>query len=1003
MSRPDNRPTTPGVAQPEASNRGFGVGRVIGLIARLFSRKAAAPASESSSRQPATRWIPRVAEVTGYGVTITDAQRHLVWVNYSFTRMTGYAIDEAEGQKTSDLLYFEGTDLETVQRVREAFAAGRGIRFEVLVRSKDGREWWLDTDARPLFDEEGVLQGWVCIQADVTTEVVKREALRRSENRLLTMIQGGNIGTWEWDLHTNRVETNPVFLAMLGLPPAEHTHSFGWLRDLHHEQDRAEGDRGMQEIFEGRTDIYRGQHRLRARDGSWRWVLGAVGVVERAPDGKPLRMFGVQLDVTEQKLAEEQRGLAAERLALIADNVPGMIFQMRRTADGRGQFLYASPGSRLACGLTPEELRNDEGAFTKIMHPDDRERVAASIRHAKTTHDRLHIEHRVLRPDGAVGWVEGDAVARVNEDGSTIWNGYIADVTASKHALEELRVSEANLRNLYDLSPLGIALTDMSGQFLQTNRSVEIITGYSQDEILKSNWSIFSLRQNNSEEMPNIELLVKDGRFGPIEMSLRRRDGSRVPVQLMGIIVQAQDGTRRIWSMLEDISVRKRSEQHISFLAYHDPLTSLDNRLGLRSKLEELLRASMRSNVLTAVVLIDLDRFKHVNDTLGHDVGDELLIEVARRLTLTVRDADVVARLGGDEFVLVLGGLPDQNHLDVIMQKIFAELRGNIPLSGRVVYSTCSIGVSIAPRDGNDSSTLLKHADLAMYAAKAQGGDSYRVFDDWMRPGTDRLSLEVELRAAVERNELEVFYQLRVNTVTGRPTALEALLRWHHPTRGLVLPGIFIPIAEETGLIDSIGQWVLEKACQDLRQWLNSGGEELQVCVNLSPIQFAREDLPERITSALSAAHLSPQMLELEITETLAMRSPALAARHLARLRTLGVSVAIDDFGTGHSSLARLKSLNVNCVKIDQSLIKDCTANAHDAALCRAAIALGLALGLEVVAEGVETEAQRQFLALEHCSTIQGYLIARPMPAADAFALARTLLSVPRIHGAFVK
>jgi EAL domain-containing protein (putative c-di-GMP-specific phosphodiesterase class I) len=260
----------------------------------------------------------------------------------------------------------------------------------------------------------------------------------------------------------------------------------------------------------------------------------------------------------------------------------------------------------------------------------------------------------------------------------------------------------------------------------------------------------------------------------------------------------------------------------------------------------------------------------------------------------------------------------------------------------------------------------------------------------------------VELRTAVERDELEVFYQPRVNTVTGRPTALEALLRWHHPTRGMVLPGVFIPIAEETGLIDSIGQWVLEKACKDVRHWLNSGGEPLQVSVNLSPIQFAREDLPERITSALSAAHLSPQLLELEITETLAMRSPALAARHLARLRTLGVSVAIDDFGTGHSSLSRLKLLNVNCVKIDQSLIKDCAANAHDAALCRAAIALGLALGLEVVAEGVETEAQRQFLALEHCSTIQGYLIARPMPAADAFALARSLLTVPRMHGAFI-
>jgi diguanylate cyclase (GGDEF)-like protein/PAS domain S-box-containing protein len=373
-----------------------------------------------------------VAGATGYGVTITDAQRRLVWVNDSFTRMTGYDAAEAASQKTSDLLYFEGTDTETVGRVRAAFAACRGVRFEVRVRSKDGREWWLDTDARPLFDAAGVLQGWVCIQADVTAEVLKRE---------------------------------------------------------------------------------------------------------------------------------------------------------------------------------------------------------------------------------------------------------------------QLRVSEANLRNLYDLSPLGIALTDMDGHFLQINRSFEIITGYSHDDIMQGNWSVFAIRQGDAEEPPAFESLIRDGRFGPVEMSLRRRDGSRVPVQIMGIIVQGHDGTRRIWSMLEDISVRKRSEQHISFLAYHDPLTSLDNRLGLRSRLEQLLRASMRTDCVTAVVLIDLDRFKYVNDTLGHDVGDELLIEVARRLSLTVRDADVVARIGGDEFVLVLGGLPDASHVDVIMQKIFAELRGNIPLSGRTVYSTCSIGV----------------------------------------------------------------------------------------------------------------------------------------------------------------------------------------------------------------------------------------------------------------------------------------------------------------------
>jgi diguanylate cyclase (GGDEF)-like protein/PAS domain S-box-containing protein len=632
-----------------------------------------------------------VARATGYGVTLLDAQYHIVWANDAFTDLTGYSAAEFTGRKSSELLYFEGTDPETIARIRQAIRAGRGIRFEILVRSKDGHEWWLDSDARPLHDGQGAIKGWVSIQSDVTSEVLKREASRRNESRAQMMIEGGNIGTWEWDARTNLVETNSVFMTTLGYPHDECFHSIDWLRELTHPEDRQQCDRDIQDVLEGRRHMVRGHHRLRAKDGSWRWILGAGGVLERGADGIPARIFGVQFDITEQKVADEQR------------------------------------------------------------------------------------------------------------------------------------------------------------------------------------------------------------------------------------------------------------QQRISFLAYHDALTGLANRLGLRSKLEEMLQASIRTGTSLAVLLIDLDRFKYVNDTLGHDVGDELLVEIARRLTDTVRACDVVARLGGDEFVLVLDGLPDEGHVNAAVQKLFRQLRGNFLLASRTVYTTCSIGISRFPKDGADASTLLKHADLAMYTAKAQGGDSYRLFENAMRPGTDRLSLEVELREALERNELELYYQPRIDTVTGRPTAVEALLRWNHPVRGLVLPGLFIPIAEETGLIESIGQWVMERACQDVRVWLNRGGEPLRVSVNLSPVQFAREELPERVAAALAAATLPAELLELEITETVAMRSPELAARHLARLRALGVSLAIDDFGTGHSSLSRLKLLNVDCVKIDRSLVKDCTADPHDAALCRAAIALGLA------------------------------------------------------------
>lgn len=716
------------------------------LAARVFETR-----NEGVSAESLSRWLHLVPCVTGYGVSITDSDRRIVWVNESFTRLTEYDARETAGRKISDLLYFESTDPATIARVRERLEAGRGVRFEILVRGKTGREFWLDADCQPLRDACGQVRGWVCLHADVTAEVAKREALRR---------------------------------------------------------------------------------------------------------------------------AEAERRIAGERLELIAANVPGMIFQSRHTSDGTREFLYVSSGVRELYGVEPEALIGKSSALFDATHPDDRERLLSSMLAAEESLGRWRFEHRVVRPDGTVVWLQGNAMPRRAPDGSTLWNGYVSDVTATK-----------------------------------------------------------------------------------------------------------------------------QSEQRISFLAFHDPLTGLENRLGLRNRLDELLRSAERTGARLAVVLIDLDRFKYVNDTLGHDIGDELLIEIGRRLQREVPEANAVARLGGDEFVLVLGGMADVQAVEGAVRAIMQRVRGNFRLAWRTVHTTCSIGASVYPRDGTDATTLLKHADLAMYAAKERGGDSFRLFDQTLRPGTDRLALEMELRDAIEGGQLELHYQPRVETVTGRPTGLEALARWRHPLRGLTLPGAFIPVAEETGLIDALGQWVLEQACRDARAWLDDGGEPLTVSVNLSPVQFAREDLTDRVAAALAAARLPPQMLELEITETAAMRSPELAARHLGALRALGVRLALDDFGTGHSSLSRIKLLNVDCVKIDRSLVNDCTESAHGAALCRAAIALGLALGLEVVAEGVETQEQRQFLAQERCSTIQGFLLARPMPMRDAFALVRSLLELPRIKG----
>jgi diguanylate cyclase (GGDEF)-like protein/PAS domain S-box-containing protein len=868
--------------RPASANGAMSALQALALIG-LFSvpwaveRALRTSASAHTNARSLQDWVILATQHTGYAVTITDAQRRIVYVNDSFTQLTGYTAQEALGHHISELLFFEGTDPATMRQARDSFAAQRGVRFEILVRGKNGREWWLDADARPLLDANAQLTGWVCIQAEVTSQVQLREAMR---------------------------------------------------------------------------------------------------------------------------VSDDERRRASERLAMIAANVPGMIFQMRIGAEDEAQFLYASPGALSVYGLSAEQIMREPQHLSDALNPEDVQAAPRQVPELDVAQapKPWHIEHRIIRQDGSECWIEGDAMALREPEGTTLWTGYVGDVTLRKLAERELRVSEAKLRSLYDLSPLGIALNDRDGRFLQVNHAIEMITGYTQEEMLATNWWDWAIDDDDPEQRRRVELLLADGRFGPVEKELVRKDGSRVSVQITGIIVRAPDGQQHIWSMVEDISVRKRSEQRIAFLAYHDALTGLENRFGLRARLEEILKKASENATRTAVMLIDLDRFKNVNDTLGHDAGDKLLVEVARRIRASVRDSDLVARLGGDEFVVVIPGIRENSPLDAIVRKLFEQLRGNVQLPGRIVYTSCSVGVSISPLDGEDATTLLKHADLAMYVAKSQGGDSYRMFQASMTPGTDRLSLEVELRGALERGEFILHYQPRVDTITGRPTGIEALVRWQHPTRGIVFPGAFIPIAEETGLIEPLGQWVLEAACRDLKSWLDTGMEPLRVSVNLSPTQFARTDLPERVANVLAVVGIPARLLELEITESAAMSSPELAVRHLARLKTLGVTLSIDDFGTGHSSLSRLKLFNVDCLKIDRSLVKDCAADAYDAALCRATIALGRALGLEVVAEGVETQEQWQFLAQERCSNIQGYLLARPMPAGDAFAFLKAALSSPRLR-----
>jgi diguanylate cyclase (GGDEF)-like protein/PAS domain S-box-containing protein len=472
-----------------------------------------------------------------------------------------------------------------------------------------------------------------------------------------------------------------------------------------------------------------------------------------------------------------------------------------------------------------------------------------------------------------------------------------------------------------------------------------------------------------------------------------RPDGALRHVQMRVYLVRDGAGqfVRRA-GIVQDVTERKEQEARIEHLAYHDALTGLPNRAMLADRLAQALAQAQRRELESAVLFIDLDRFKLVNDSLGHAAGDALLQEVARRVRAALREDDTVARVGGDEFQVVLPQISGPTDAAHVAEKLMNVLAVPFVLEGQELHVTASLGLSLYPRDGTTGDLLLKYADMALYAAKGEGRNAYRFFSPEMNAHAHgRLRLENDLRRAIDRGELELHYQPQLDLMTGRVNAIEALVRWRHPTKGLVPPNAFIPMAEETGLVLGLGEWVLNEACRQVAHWHARGLGPLRVAVNISARQLQRPGLDGAVRRALAASGLPPPCLELEITESSMMLDPHHAQGVLQSLRELGVQLSIDDFGTGWSSLAYLKRLPLDRLKIDRSFIGGIPQDVDDAAIVETIIVMTHKLGLRVIAEGVETAAQRQQLLEQGCDEMQGFLLARPVPAAELPALLDTL------------
>lgn len=690
--------------------------------------------------------------------------------------------------------------------------------------------------------------------------------------------------------------------------------------------------------------------------------------------GRPAGVGSVDTDITQVREEERAKHEAEEKFrALVEQSLVGiyilqderMVYVNSKLADIAGFAVGEMTGMSLEALLVPGEV--------------ERIRKQIARRHSENI-AVMHYQTRARHKAG--GAVDIEVHSRLFEyQGRPAIIGVVVDITDRISADANQKLSA----KVFETSAAGIVITDASGCIQAVNPAFTRITGYGEEEAVGRVSRMFSDSHPGSGTSMRESLLSVGYWQG--EMLDRRKSGDWYPAELSISALRDPEGqATHFVGVFSDITVRKQAEERLQFLASHDPLTRLPNRTSLTAALESAILARSGTSEPMALLFIDLDRFKLINDSFGHQAGDELLRIIAGRLQAAVGERGQLARLGGDEFTLLVPSFQAQDDLARLAEDVLTVLIQPLRLENHEVFVTGSIGISLYPNDGVDARTLLKHADVAMYRAKEAGKNTYQFFDAEMNTQTfERLLLENGLRLALERQEFELHYQPQVDAVSRSLQGVEVLLRWRHPELGLIPPSRFIPLAEETGLIRPIGHWVLREACRQVTAWERQGLFVPRVAVNLSARQFEQQSLIGNVAQALAEARLPASRLELEMTESMIMQNPVEAVGLLKELKALGVQLSIDDFGTGYSSLSNLKRFPLDTLKIDRSFVDGLPDDEDSAAIAEAILAMARKLKFTVVAEGVETEAQAGFLTLKGCAMLQGYLISRPLPA-PAFA-----------------
>jgi len=697
-------------------------------------------------------------------------------------------------------------------------------------------------------------------------------------------------------------------------------------------------------------------------------------------EGSVKKLMGITEDITESKRSEEALRDIEERFRV--SQLYGGIGVWENDLVNNRQ--YWSEAITALLGFPDTQTPCWEN-FIAAVHPDDRHLVMEAHR-AHIEDGKLYdVDYRIVNHGGETRWMRSAGQVERDTDGKPLrMRGIVQDITGRKLAENDLRIAAAAFE-----AQEGMLVTDANGTILRVNRTFTYVTGYAAEEVIGKNPRILSSGRKSADFYAEMWERINNTGTWEGEIWNRRKNGEVYPEYLIITAVKDKNGVvTNCVGTFNDITVSKAAADEIKHLAFYDPLTQLPNRRLLQDRLQQALAASARSRMYGALLFIDLDNFKTLNDTLGHDKGDLLLQQVASRLSGCVRECDTVARLGGDEFVVMLENLSETSreaagHSETVGEKIIAALNQPYQLAGYRHRSTPSIGVTLFSDTIRNIDELMKQADIAMYQAKAAGRNTQRFFEPSMQAEViARTNLEADLNLGLQEKQFLLHYQPQVND-EGHITGAEALVRWQHPQRGLILPSEFIRLAEETGLIVSLGLWVLETACFQLANWAGRKDmKHLALAVNVSARQFQQMDFVEQVLAVLDQTGVDPGKLKLELTESLLVSNVEDTIAKMTALKAKGVCFSLDDFGTGYSSLSYLKQLPLDQLKIDQGFVRDILIDSNDAAIAKMVVALAESMGLAVIAEGVEDEAQRSFLTHHGCHAYQGYLFSRPLPLA---------------------